>query len=113
MKRWVGVGLALGFGLGLAGAATVRTFRHGVYYMGESAEERSGLQRRGGRSAVFPESVPGGRTGLLRSPGGGHLRRERQRTLWFEDEEKTIRNVWVEEGRLVRLRRGGTYEDRP
>jgi hypothetical protein len=112
MKRWVGVGLALGFGLGLAGAATVRTFRHGVYYVGEAAEERldysdveDGARFSQGRSlGVVPASY-GRLVGVTAGANGG--------ALWFEDDEKTIRNVWVEEGRLVRLRRGGTYEDRP
>jgi hypothetical protein len=111
MKRWVGVGLALGFGLGLAGAATVRTFRHGVYYMGESAEERldysdveDGARFSQSRSlGVVPASY-GRLVGVTSGANGS--------ALWFEDEEKTIRNVWVEEGRLVRIHRGGKFQDR-
>lgn len=112
MKRWIGLALFVGVGVGIAGAATVRAFRQGVYYSDDVAEERldfgsveKGSRFTQSRSLGFvPESY--GRLVGVTSGGGG------QSVLWFEDEARTIRNVSVEEGRLVRLRRGGSFEDR-
>ncbi|MBK6879610.1 MAG: hypothetical protein IPN65_06585 [Elusimicrobia bacterium] len=112
MKRWVWLALTVGIGLGAAGAASVRAFRQGVYYSNDVAEEKldfgtvdKGARFSQGRSLGFVPAGYGRLVGITSSGANA--------VLWFEDEGKTLRNVWVEDGRLVRVHRGGTFEDRP
>jgi len=111
MKRWIGMALALGVGVGIAGAASVRAFRQGVYFSDDVKEEKLdfGAVDKGSR---FTQSrslgfVPAGYGRLVGITSDGT-----NAVLWFEDNQQTLRNVWIEGGRLVRIGRGGQFEDR-
>lgn len=112
MKRWIGLALLVGVGVGVAGAASVRAFRQGVYFSDDVKEEKLdfGTVDKGSR---FTQSrslgfVPAGYGRLVGMTSDGP-----NTVLWFEDDEKTLRNVWVEGGRLVSLKRGGTFQQQP
>lgn len=111
MKRWIVLAFLVGVGGGAMGAATVRAFRQGAYFSNDVAEEKldygdveKGSRFTQSRSLGFVPAGYGRLVGVTTAPGGA--------VLWFEDEGKTIRNVAVEENRLVQIRRGGQFADR-
>ncbi|HNC73596.1 MAG TPA: hypothetical protein PK362_01745 [Elusimicrobiota bacterium] len=107
MKKWTLTAAALGLGVGLATGASLRSFRNGVYYTPDTVEEKLEFNESGDNSRFShfraAASIPkdyGRLAGVTSGESGA--------TLWFEDAEGNLRNVFVEESRLIHIRRSGT-----
>ena len=111
MKKWTLTAAVLGLGVGLATGASLRSFRNGVYYTPDTVEEKLEFNESGDNSrfshfraaALIPKDY-GRLAGVTSGESGA--------TLWFEDAEGNLRNVFVEESRLMHIRRSGTSVSR-
>ncbi|MBL0350702.1 MAG: hypothetical protein IPP68_10085 [Elusimicrobia bacterium] len=107
MKKVTAVAAVLGLGVGLAAGASLRSFRNGVYYYPDTVEEKVEFNEAGDNShfshyrtaASIPKDY-GRLVGVTSGDAGS--------ALWFEDADGNLRNVFVEDSRLIHIRRSGT-----